>query len=333
MRKVEILYFQGCPNHPLAVELARAAVAELGLETQIDISEVEVDDIEEAQSTRFLGSPSIRVDGRDIEPGAETRSEFGLSCRTYNGDGLPKMAWLTAALLGENVGGGNFGPTYGSAESSPASTRGPSRTDRVGLFSVGGALFAAVGASACCTVPLAMLGLGLSTAGISTFFEPLRPYFLGATAIALSFAFYYAFVRKPECAEGEACATPNPTLRRASKIGVIAAIPLVAAFAMFPIYAGRLLDTGTYDEIRATTPSDSQLIVSIDGMTCDACALSAERALLALPGVAKAGVSYENAAATIVLDSGNPASDQSIIDAIESIGYRATLAPNGVSEF
>lgn len=326
MRKVEILYFEGCPNHPLAVELARAAVAKLGLETQVDISEVEIDDIEKAQSTRFLGSPSIRVDGRDIEPGAETRSEFGLSCRTYNGDGLPKMAWLAAALGGENAEGRDFGPTYGGRDSSAASTRKPLPTGRVGLFSVGGALFAAVGASACCTVPLAMLGLGLSTAGISTFFEPLRPYFLGATAIALGFAFYYAFVRKPECVDGEACAAPDPRLRRASKIGVIAAIPLIAAFAMFPIYAGHLLDSGTYDEIRATAPAESQLIVSIDGMTCDACALNAERALLALPGVANAGVSYEEATATIILDSENPASNQAVIDAIETIGYTATLA-------
>ena len=51
---------------------------------------------------RFLGSPTIRVNGRDIEPGADARSEFTLACRVYRTDsgfsGQPDDRWLRDAL-------------------------------------------------------------------------------------------------------------------------------------------------------------------------------------------------------------------------------------------
>lgn len=41
--------------------------------------------MEEAEAYRFLGSPTLRVDGRDIEPGADERTDFGFKCRVYRG--------------------------------------------------------------------------------------------------------------------------------------------------------------------------------------------------------------------------------------------------------
>jgi Alkylmercury lyase len=56
----------------------------------------------EAQRLRFLGSPSVRVDGHDVEPGADARDDFGLKCRLYRTvDGLcgvPPDVWVLAAL-------------------------------------------------------------------------------------------------------------------------------------------------------------------------------------------------------------------------------------------
>jgi hypothetical protein len=48
-----------------------------------DIVEVAVENPDPAQELRFLGSPSVRVNGGDLEPGADERSAFGLMCRTY----------------------------------------------------------------------------------------------------------------------------------------------------------------------------------------------------------------------------------------------------------
>ena len=82
--RVEILYFDGCPNHEQARELVEQVAAELGLQPEIEL--VEVADPDTATRLRFLGSPSVRVDGRDIEPGADERSDFVLSCRVYRSE-------------------------------------------------------------------------------------------------------------------------------------------------------------------------------------------------------------------------------------------------------
>jgi hypothetical protein len=94
--KVEILFFDGCPNHELTVRLAHDVVADLGLTAEV--REVTVESPEDAETLRFLGSPSVRVNGRDIEPGAQDRSGFALSCRMYGASGVPPREWMVAAL-------------------------------------------------------------------------------------------------------------------------------------------------------------------------------------------------------------------------------------------
>ena len=97
---VEILFFEGCANHEAARELVERVAGELGLRPEMRL--VEVPDTETAERLRFLGSPTIRVDGRDIEPGADARAEFMLACRVYRTDhgfsGRPDERWLRDAL-------------------------------------------------------------------------------------------------------------------------------------------------------------------------------------------------------------------------------------------
>jgi hypothetical protein len=98
--RVEILYFDGCPNHEPARDLVEQVAAELGLQAEIEL--VEVADADTATRLRFLGSPSVRVDGRDVEPGADERSDFVLSCRIYRSErgmvGRPEADWIRDAL-------------------------------------------------------------------------------------------------------------------------------------------------------------------------------------------------------------------------------------------
>ncbi len=96
MVQIEVLYFEGCPSHEPTVALARSVVADLDME--VEIREVIVGSVDDAQSLRFLGSPSVRVNGRDIEPGADQRSSYALSCRLYDENGVPPREWLIAAL-------------------------------------------------------------------------------------------------------------------------------------------------------------------------------------------------------------------------------------------
>ena len=98
--RVEILYFDGCPNHEAAQALVERVAGELDLEPRIDL--VRVPDPAAASELRFLGSPTVRVDGRDVEPGAEERGDFVFSCRVYRGkrglSGQPDAGWIRDAL-------------------------------------------------------------------------------------------------------------------------------------------------------------------------------------------------------------------------------------------
>ena len=93
---IEILYFDGCPNHEPTLELTREVVAELGLETKI--CEVRVETPEEATERRFIGSPSVRVNGRDIEPEARGSNDFAFSCRMYGESRIPPKELLVEAI-------------------------------------------------------------------------------------------------------------------------------------------------------------------------------------------------------------------------------------------
>jgi hypothetical protein len=98
--KVELLTFDGCPNAPAARELVARVAAQFAPDAEV--GEIVIPDGEAAQSHRFLGSPTIRVDGRDIEPGADERTDYVLACRLYRtssgASGMPHEAWLRAAL-------------------------------------------------------------------------------------------------------------------------------------------------------------------------------------------------------------------------------------------
>lgn len=94
-----MLYFAGCPNHEELVPRLEALLREHGSPV---VELVEVPDDEAAQRERFLGSPTLRIDGLDVEPAAQTRIDFGLKCRLYRTpqglSGTPLDAWILAAL-------------------------------------------------------------------------------------------------------------------------------------------------------------------------------------------------------------------------------------------
>jgi hypothetical protein len=78
--KVELLYFDGCPAYLIAENALRAVLAEEGIEANVTLVAVNTD--EEARRLRFPGSPTIRVDGRDLFPAPE-REDWRLGCRVY----------------------------------------------------------------------------------------------------------------------------------------------------------------------------------------------------------------------------------------------------------
>jgi hypothetical protein len=95
--RIKVLYFEGCPNHRPTVARVKQLAVDLGL--QVDVEEMQVTTPEEAQRLRFLGSPTVLVEGIDIDPNARHRATYGLSCRVYPGvSGLPPDDFIIAAL-------------------------------------------------------------------------------------------------------------------------------------------------------------------------------------------------------------------------------------------
>ncbi len=93
---IEVLYFEGCPHANAAVDAVREAVVRLGVDAEVTLRRIESPEAAEAE--RFLGSPTVRVDGRDIDPAAAGAKRFGLTCRRYGESGVPPREMIEAAI-------------------------------------------------------------------------------------------------------------------------------------------------------------------------------------------------------------------------------------------
>lgn len=199
--RIQVMYFEGCPNYQAAIELVRslaphAVIEPLVIETQ-----------EDAVRRRFLGSPTILVAGLDVEPAARERTDFGFTCRTYNGSGVPSREVLAAAI----------------GCSSPISAEAMTKN-----WAAGSSVALAILVSACCWLPLVLVGLGVSTLGVSSAVEVVRPWLVAGSVALLGAGFYSAYRTRPCCTR---------RARLLSRVTVWMASGLVLAFALFPFYA------------------------------------------------------------------------------------------------
>lgn len=100
--KVELLWWEGCPSWDRALAELREEMGAVGLDPEgVEVRQVETE--EAASRQGFVGSPTIRVNGEDIQPPHGEPS--GLTCRVYRlRDGrispLPDRADVREALVG-----------------------------------------------------------------------------------------------------------------------------------------------------------------------------------------------------------------------------------------
>jgi hypothetical protein len=97
---IEILYSPDCPNYLPAVEHVQHALKEEG--AYAEIKHVQVANGAEAAAIHFPGSPTVRINGIDVEPSANLGGVSGLCCRTYRGgdrpEGAPSVALIRSAI-------------------------------------------------------------------------------------------------------------------------------------------------------------------------------------------------------------------------------------------
>jgi len=122
---VELLWFSDCPNHATARRMLEEAIAELVPGTPI--LDLDATDPVTAERVRFPGSPTIRVDGRDIDPTYVDPGDYTPRCRLYRTDsgplGLPERRWIEDALLGRQPGPADGHETSTSGSPAERSTR------------------------------------------------------------------------------------------------------------------------------------------------------------------------------------------------------------------
>src|SRR5713101_218239 len=98
--KVQLFYFDGCPNHSPLLERLRQILRQEGLPEQVE--EINVTSPEQAQALAFLGSPTIKINGVDVEPAARASQAYAMACRTYRNagkqEGQPDEQMIRAAL-------------------------------------------------------------------------------------------------------------------------------------------------------------------------------------------------------------------------------------------
>ena len=98
---IEVLYVHDCPHYPATLTLVERIRAELEIDTELRTGLIV--DQAAAERARFPGSPTVRVDDRDVEPDSEPATEYIVGCRLYRLEhrfaGQPEERWVREALL------------------------------------------------------------------------------------------------------------------------------------------------------------------------------------------------------------------------------------------
>ena len=98
---IEVLYVQDCPHYQATLALVKRVGDELGIDPEMRTTVIL--DQAAADQAQFPGSPTVRVDGLDVEPGSEPATEYLVGCRLYRLEhrfaGQPEERWVREALL------------------------------------------------------------------------------------------------------------------------------------------------------------------------------------------------------------------------------------------
>ena len=122
--RIEILARKDCPSRGMAIAVVEKVVADTGVPADVVVIDMTSD--AQARKRRFLGSPTVRVEGRDVDQRLNGPSEFTLEDRIYRTDrglaGWPDAAWVRDALLlavAQTTSNGNHDSSSRSSATNP----------------------------------------------------------------------------------------------------------------------------------------------------------------------------------------------------------------------
>jgi len=201
-----------------------------------------------------------------------------------------------------------------------------------------GTIVSAIMASSCCWLPLALLAVGVSGAGIASTLEAYRPTFMVVTFGFLGAAFYFTYRPKNAVAGGghDGCSTEAAAvddccesasksrfnMMTLNKAMLWVVTVMAVAFLFFPSYVGAIIGTG---DSMTVTENMNRAVVKVEGMTCEGCSALVAKAIHTVPRVLAVEVDYEKGEAVVGTKLDQPVPMQEIRTALENAGYDGTF--------
>jgi copper chaperone CopZ len=250
----------------------------------------------------------------------------GCHCETLNPSG---SCCLGAVKKGIATAQSELGPSSSEvpSRSTPASSNRGEHIAKIGT------LVSAVVASSCCWLPLLLLAIGVSGAGIASTLEAYRPLFMVTTFGFLGAAYYFTYRPKKNASVGSSdCCATEPTetgdccapsakrrfnMMAINKVMLWGVTLLAVAFLFFPNYVGSLLG-GRGD---AVTANMNRAVIQVDGMTCEGCASLVADAIRKVPNVLAVEVDYAKGEAIVGTEICCAVPTQAILTALQKAGY------------
>ena len=166
----------------------------------------------------------------------------------------------------------------GATNQTEAISRGGSLSSRGELVAKIGTIVSAIMASSCCWLPVLLLAVGVSGAGIASALEAYRPLFMVVTFGFLAMAFYFTYRPRPAAVATADCCAPSPVqsdcgapprrfrfnMMAMNKVMLWGVTALAVVFLFFPQYVTSLIGTGNETITADMTRSE----IRIEGMTC-----------------------------------------------------------------
>jgi mercuric ion transport protein len=196
-------------------------------------------------------------------------------------------------------------------------------------IAAGGAVAAAFASCLCCVGPIAAFVLGFGAVAVPV--EPLRPYLLAASVLALGFGFRRAYQRSnAECRPGGPCEPERAS--RTSRAGLWLAAVAVLTFGLVPSVTGPLSAAfsdvsaaGSGDATHETAPAaKATTTLEVRGMTCAGCETTVRLALERAPGVVSASASFARGEALVEYDPALTTPETLAHELSRQTGYEST---------